>query len=343
MLTMRILIFLLEHNFMVADLGFDKRESFFRTTQGIPTGAKNSGDLANLALLNRENRIYENLKAKGLTLLLQNRYIDDGTLAWTSPQSEVEINLKLVTSAYNNGFPAPIKFDWAEKAMHLPLHAQHDTITESPKREYLDLNIHYIIENTPAGSRLTLHHTTYKKACSGDLYIHWHSSHKKDEKINLPLNQRQRFLINSSHKTYFDESWSTFREILIARKYPPEELDIIEEKIQWNQKHDIIQTRSEKKKRKLEGRQTFSSDERGKTDWIVLAGRPGSEKIQKEIEKFRTEGYRIPEIRDFTIPLDMRRYGFLVDTKTSKSGTMTLGTLMSIRPPSNPTNDDIRI
>jgi hypothetical protein len=249
-LTMRILIFLLEHNFMVADLGFDKRESFFRTTQGIPTGAKNSGDLANLALLNRENRIYKDLRAKGLTLLLQNRYIDDGTLAWLSPQREVETNLKMVTSACDNGFPTPIKFDWAEKAMHLPLQAKQGTFTESPKREYLDLNIHYTIDNTPAGSRLTLHHTTYKKACSGDLYIHWRSAHKKDEKINLPLNQRNRFLINASHKIYFDEAWSTFREVLIARKHPPEELDIIEEKIQWDQKQDINRTRSDKKKRR---------------------------------------------------------------------------------------------
>jgi hypothetical protein len=32
--TMRILIFLLEHNFMVVDLGHEKRESFFRTRIG---------------------------------------------------------------------------------------------------------------------------------------------------------------------------------------------------------------------------------------------------------------------------------------------------------------------
>ena len=82
---------------------------------------------------------------------------------------------------------------------------------------------------------------------------------------------------------------------------------------------------------------------REETDWIVLAGRPGSEKVAADIKKLRTDGYRIPEIRNFAIPLDIQRYGFLKDTKTSKSGTITLGALMSIRPPKNPIEDDKRV
>ena len=341
-LVMKILIFLLEHNLVCADLGKRKRKTFFRSTQGIPTGAKCSGDLANLALLNKEHKIYMSLRNRGIVLELQKRYIDDGTLAWFSTKKRLVSDLAQVKQEYDTGFPSAIRFEWADP-IHVPLYVEIEHTYTSPKREYLDLHIWYEIkhENTPQGKKLMiiLHHTTFKKACAGDLYIHFESAHKKDEKMNLPLNQRGRFLMNSSHETHFNESWSGFKEILKNRGYPLKELAEIEAKILWSQKQTIILDRTQKKRERQELNQTFQIDKRDKTDWIVIAARPGAEVIAREMKRFRDKGYGIAGIKDFEIPQDIEAHGFLQNNQISKTGTPTLGGLMAIAVPHNPDMD----
>jgi len=340
-LCLHLLVFLLEHNLSFIDLGKQGGRVYLRCTQGTPIGSVCSTDIANLSLLKKEIEIYKHLRAKQIKLLLQRRFIDDGSLLFISARHRIDKDIQDIKWAYDNLIDPGIKMDWEEagqnKGSRLDLNPQPGNSSYTPFIDYLDIQVRFKatgIQEPPRSRKRTLislEYMTFKKSTAGDLYIHFNSNHQGFEKLNLPRNQRTRFLLTCSHEQYFNNTWYTFKQILLNRGYPEKELRKMEKDITWDMKDTIKQARAAKaadKKRKLH---SYTQEDRGNESWLPLSSRKGAEDVLNTLEQARTNSH-------FTIPPDMQKYHFLTNINLARVRTPDIGTFLSKKPPHKNSN-----
>ena len=152
--------------------------------------------------------------------------------------------------------------------------------------EFLDVLVG--LEKGKNGEGVSLNTRVYRKPSASDLYLLPSSAHPPSTRRGLIKGERVRYLRLSSNKENFDRAWDRFRNALLQRGYPENEIANVERELAWEGREAERQKLRERAEGKMERK-------KGKEGWgegrtcpgipIVIPCKPGVEKWWKECMK----------------------------------------------------------
>ncbi|CAN7951906.1 unnamed protein product [Ixodes pacificus] len=168
---------------------FEFHDKFFLQISGTAMGTKMAPNYANIFMGSIESKF---LSHQRLTPLFYRRYIDDIFFIWTHSEEEL------------------LKFIKDFNTVHPSIAFTH---------EYSKSSINFL-DVTVRISGTALETKVYRKSSDRQEYLHYHSSHPRHCKNNIPYGQAHRFKRICSNESDFNSSAGQLRDVLDKQKYP---------------------------------------------------------------------------------------------------------------------------
>ena len=252
--VMRLLIFVLEHNF-VESINTHGEVTYYYQYEGLGIGSSCSGIIANVVMWVGEVVMLEKFENAGYRVDLYKRYLDDIFIILVmganqlSQFEEFQKQLDLLDARWGSVTVTGERRIYP-MVMDMGVYSVKDRVEEQRGFPFLDLS--QLVSRNGLGW-MSLQTKIYRKACSYQLPILPSSCHTKAVRMGTVRGELLRFLTLSSLEEYFEGSWVEYRSLLLMRGYVADDIEFEKERVLWATRAQVIADRALKRASKLDG------------------------------------------------------------------------------------------